>query len=68
MASLQVIKPYLFARQPEVEILVLCLFSTVDLKHLNKTFSNHCTDQKKKDAPIPASDKSSLSRKVNTSL
>ena len=49
------------ARQPEVDILVLCIFLTVDLKPLNKTLSDHCMDQKQKDAPIPATETPNVS-------
>ena len=44
------------ARQPEVDILVLCIFLTVDLKPSHKILSDHCMDKKQKDAPIPATD------------
>ena len=48
--------------------MVLFVFLTVDLKPLNKTLSDHCTDQTQKDAPISATDTPSLSQQVNAPL
>ena len=64
MASLWVFKPYSCAGQSEIDILVLCILLTVDLKPLHKTLSNHCMDQKQKDAPITETDTPSLNPQV----